>query len=360
VGRIRELDGWRAIAASMVIVQHILSDQHAHSLSRFPLLASAIGHMGYLGVQIFFVISGFVICRLLLREEERYGFLSLKGFYIRRGFRILPPLYIYLATVALLARYGLVNVTGWQIAKAALFLVDFHSYSAPWLTGHSWSLSVEEQFYLFFPAILWLTARRWRHAVCGTICALCIAVTLVIAHRNQPIPLISTGVMGGFVCIFCGVLIGLQEKKARFLAKKAPITLILLAAAVLFLHPFGNPDDWKDALYETVAVPPLIALILLSTIERNSWVQSFLCSRPIQAVGITSYALYLWQQLFTGKSDSYHGVGHFIPFFLPALFIIIPASWFLVEKPAMRLGRRLSSRLRAAESSSTPTEQLPA
>jgi peptidoglycan/LPS O-acetylase OafA/YrhL len=80
IGRIRELDGWRAIAASMVLVSHFLGHQHIRTISRYPLLASLMGYFAYRGVQIFFVISGFVICRLLLQEEARYGYFSLKAF----------------------------------------------------------------------------------------------------------------------------------------------------------------------------------------------------------------------------------------------------------------------------------------
>jgi peptidoglycan/LPS O-acetylase OafA/YrhL len=129
-GRIRELDGWRAVAASMVVVSHLLAHQHTRTVSHFLLLAWVIYVIAYLGVQIFFVISGFVICRLLLREEARYGSFSLKAFYIRRVFRILPPFYLYLGVIALLGVLGVVQTSGREIAKAALFLADFHSLSA--------------------------------------------------------------------------------------------------------------------------------------------------------------------------------------------------------------------------------------
>jgi peptidoglycan/LPS O-acetylase OafA/YrhL len=345
-GRIRELDGWRAVAASMVVFSHIFGHQHARTVEHFRWLFPVIYSSAYLGVQIFFVISGFVICRLLLREEARSGSFSLKAFYIRRVFRILPPFYLYLGVIALLGVLGVVQTSGWQIAKAALFLTDFHSLSASWLTGHAWSLAVEEQFYLFFPAILLLSPLRWRSAVCGAICASCIAWTLAIPFTGGTIPLVSAGVMDGFVCIFCGVLIGIHEQSARALARRVPVVLVLLAAVMLLLDPFGHLHGWKDALYQTVAVPPAIGLVLLSTMERKSWFRSVLCSRPVQATGITSYALYLWQELFTGRREVYFGVGRFIPFLVPLLCVIVPLSWFLIEKPAMRLGRNLSRRVR--------------
>jgi peptidoglycan/LPS O-acetylase OafA/YrhL len=341
-GRIRELDGWRAVAALMVLVSHVLVHQHGRIISHFPLATWIAYVIAYLGVQIFFVISGFVICRLLLREEARYGSFSLKAFYIRRVFRILPPFYFYLGVIAVLGVFGVVHMTGWWIANAALFLDDYHSISASWFTGHSWSLAVEEQFYLFFPAILLLSPRRWRSVVCGAICTLFIILTLIISVRGSA--LVSPGIMDGFVCIFGGVLIGIHEEEARALARKVPVVLVFLAAVMLLLDPFGHLHGWRDALYQAVAVPPAIALLLLSTMERKSWFRSILCSRPVQAVGITSYGLYLWQELFTGQSSVYPT--SLIPHLLPLLCVIVPLSWFLIEKPAMRLGRNLSRRVR--------------
>jgi peptidoglycan/LPS O-acetylase OafA/YrhL len=345
-GRIRELDGWRAIAASMVLISHFLSHQHTRIISHHPFVSSVISYMGYLGVQIFFIISGFVICRLLLREEKHFGTFSLKGFYIRRIFRILPPFYLYLVTIALLGVFGMVKITGWQLAKAGLFLADFHSLSAPWMPGHCWSLAVEEQFYLFFPAILLLTSPRRRSPVCGGISLLCIALTLSISLTGWN-ALMSAGVMEGFVCISCGVMIGIHEDAVRVLARKTPAVLAMLAAAMLLLHPLANMSDWKEALYQALVVPPSIALLLLTTMEQQSPFRSLLCSRPVQAVGITSYALYLWQQLFMGRPDVYFGAGRSIPLLSPLLCVIVPLSWFLIEKPAINLGRQLSRRVKA-------------
>ena len=346
-GRIRELDGWRAVAASMVLISHFLAHQHTRVISRFPVFASEIKFMAYLGVQIFFVISGFVICRLLLREEARYGSFSIKAFYLRRVCRILPPFYVYLAILVVLSMFGTIEVTGSQIAKAALFLGDFHSLSAPWFTGHSWTLAVEEQFYLFFPATLLLTPRRWRSAVCGGIGILGIALMFSISLSGWN-TLLSAGVTGGFVCISCGVMVGIHEDKLRALAQRTPVALVLLAAVMVLLHPFAELNDWKMALYQALAVPPAIAVLLLSTMEQQSWFRSLLCWRPVQAVGVTSYGLYLWQQLFMGRREVYSGLGHFIPFLSPLLCVIVPFSWFLVEKPAMVLGANLSRRVRRA------------
>jgi peptidoglycan/LPS O-acetylase OafA/YrhL len=359
-GRISELDGWRAVAAVMVIVSHVLGHQPTKTLKEIPWLFWPVYSMGYLGVQIFFVISGFVICRLLLREEARNGTFSLKGFYVRRVFRILPPFYLYLGVLALFALFGVIRVPGvehanWPhlFAKAGLFAADYHSLTNFWFTGHTWSLAVEEQFYLFFPAVLLFTPRKWRVAACSAICALFIGWNLA-ASLTQGVLFLSTGVIAGFVCIFGGVLIALHEERARALALKLPAFLVIPAGALLLLQPDLHLNHWMEALYQGLVVPPVIAAMLLSTVDKPSWIQSFLCSRPVQAVGLTSYALYLWQQLFVGTPDLYSR--HWIPLLFPLVALIVWLSWTYVEKPAMRIGRTLSQSLEESSRFASRTE----
>jgi peptidoglycan/LPS O-acetylase OafA/YrhL len=91
-GRLRELDGWRAVSVLLVMLHHILGYQHHGLMSRFSFLDHTVDYLGSLGVKIFFVISGFVICRLMISEELRYGSVSLKAFYYRRKKHTFPTL----------------------------------------------------------------------------------------------------------------------------------------------------------------------------------------------------------------------------------------------------------------------------
>lgn len=237
--------------------------------------------MGYLGVQLFFVISGLVICRQLLREETRNGKFSLKAFYIRRAFRILPPLYFYLGVLAILTWFGVVQIALGDFIKATFFFADFHSLSAPWFTGHTWSLAVEEQFYFFFPFILFLTPHRWRVAVCSSICALFIAGT-VAASSMRGAPPLTPAVIVGFVFIFYGVLIALNEERAREMTRNVPAIVVVLAGTLLLLQPAFHLNFWMLAFYEGLCVPPVVAVMLLSTLDRPSWISSFLRWGPVQ------------------------------------------------------------------------------
>src|SRR4051812_9277284 len=97
--RIAVLDGWRAVSVGFVIVSHLIGASGLGPL--LPNQAQLMGGLGYLGVSIFFYISGFVICAGLLREHDEIDRFSIRAFYIRRIFRILPAMWLYLVAVAL-------------------------------------------------------------------------------------------------------------------------------------------------------------------------------------------------------------------------------------------------------------------
>jgi peptidoglycan/LPS O-acetylase OafA/YrhL len=345
-GRLRELDGWRAISVLLVVVYHLGWYQHRDLLIPHVHLAALVGRCGPLGVKVFFVISGFVICRLLMLEEKRYGAVSLKSFYVRRVFRILPPFYLYLAAVGVLVSTGLI-VDFWKgILGGALFLYDFDfGKQGSWFVGHAWSLAVEEQFYLTFPA-LWVAAgvtrrRRIFPVVFGLVAAWNLSVAIWGWEQFT-----NPDTRSGFACISFGVLVAIFERRARALAKAVPAVAVAACGFCLFLHPGGLWTDWKSALFESFFTPPAIALLLVFSLERGEDLRAFLCWKPMQAIGLTSYGIYLWQQLFTAPSKFFTESGKPIAHLLPLLLVIVPISYLCVEKPAMELGKSLAKRMR--------------
>ena len=149
--RIQHIDAWRFIAVSLVIQGHLFVHSSLSLANQFPFLRR-LGRFGTIGVLIFFVISGFVICRGLMEERAGTTVVSLKAFYVRRAFRILPPLYLYLAALTLLGFIGWIGISPPQISNSALFLCNL-DVDCSWFAGHTWSLAYEEQFYLLFPAL---------------------------------------------------------------------------------------------------------------------------------------------------------------------------------------------------------------
>ena len=156
--RIPSLDGCRAISILLVVVSHLCETPAFHA---FDPYARLMFHFGPFGVEVFFVISGFIITTLLLNEEHSHGFVSIKGFYIRRAFRIWPAAYAYLLVVAVLAWNHVISVAPHHFFYAGTFLMN-HVQEMNWFTAHFWSLAIEEQFYVLWPIVFLLTARRGR------------------------------------------------------------------------------------------------------------------------------------------------------------------------------------------------------
>lgn len=143
------LNGLRAISIIMVIIHHYIF-LYKGSSKYFYFL-------GPLGVDIFFVISGFLITTLCIREKIETGDLSLKNFYIRRVLRILPVAYLYIIVILILNYFVGFNVALINLLTAALFLTNisyFQRVKFDWMVAHFWSVSVEEQFYILFPVLI--------------------------------------------------------------------------------------------------------------------------------------------------------------------------------------------------------------
>ena len=143
--RIPSLDGLRALSISFVLVGHLALN------TGFPIQRSwwtdAYAHYG---VRIFFVISGFLITTLLLGERQKTGKIDLKEFYIRRAYRIFPAAYFYLLVVTFLF-YSSLSLN--YLVAAYTYMTSYAIHS-PWILRHLWSLSVEEQFYMLWPALV--------------------------------------------------------------------------------------------------------------------------------------------------------------------------------------------------------------
>ncbi len=185
------LDGWRAISILAVIFHH----DSVHSLG--PFSTRWLYVFGYSGVDVFFAISGILICSRLLDEERIDGSIYFGRFYIRRFFRILPPAILYLLVISSLAAFAIIPVSFGEVLESLFFCRNYPSIlgwgqatQVGWYTGHFWSLAIEEQFYFIFPALIAFCSKRFRIAVLGSL-ALLIAVHRDIALNARPWELIS-------------------------------------------------------------------------------------------------------------------------------------------------------------------------
>jgi peptidoglycan/LPS O-acetylase OafA/YrhL len=289
--RFPALDGVRAIAVLLVVFAHSRGPRPLHYLA------------GWNGVTIFFVLSGFLITTLALREEERSGRMSLLGFSVRRVFRILP---LYLLVLLLYVPIVLVLHIG-DAAKFTHALPFFASPlpEIPFFTGGghvpfeiSWSLGIEEKFYVLWPLIafgLLYHSKRARLPL-----AIALAVALWLAELA---PHASRFVFPYFhILVGCVVAMLLHDRRGydrlRHLGRRELALPLLVVAAVLQIwSSFGLPP-LVVPIY-TLAVAALLVGLIVSA--RSS--TGVLARRPLVYIGAISYALYLTHQLGLGVAE---------------------------------------------------------
>ena len=149
MNRIPSLDGARAIAILLAVWGH---------WAEVRFQSPVAGAYASLGRRIFFVLSGYLITVLLMKEYDRTSTIGLRRFYVRRAYRILPAGILFMVPVFAIFWHEL---RWYHMAAAAFYLVNY-DFSHPWFLGHLWSLSVQEQFYFLWPGVL----RKWhRHRV---------------------------------------------------------------------------------------------------------------------------------------------------------------------------------------------------
>ncbi len=332
--RIRELDGLRAVAVILVVAHHVYN--YSGSLPGVDWVKQSLGHLGLAGVQLFFVISGFIITKLLVREYECGGRISLRAFFVRRFFRIVPPFAAYFVFLVLLKKAGLVEVSTQNLWVSAAFLGNWGLFdSNSWLLAHTWSLAVEEQFYLLFPPVLCVLLGVGRGLILAVTSALYLACLYFFDFFD-------------FIYILAGVIWAVNEQRFRHgLTDRSrwwPFVFAGLLLAVRFSGMTELCPHVKVHLFE-----PLVCAGLVAWFVYNPDKCAPLRWAPVQAIGACSYSIYLWQQLFTGPSTAYGSSWNPAGFPLSLLWLALSAglSYFLIEKTSLRLGRFVSMKIRA-------------
>jgi peptidoglycan/LPS O-acetylase OafA/YrhL len=350
--RIPSLDGLRAISILFVLYGH------AVGTVGFPVTTHNLG-LAEAGVRIFFIISGFLITTLLLKELESTGKISLLDFYRRRTLRIFPAFYTYWLIALGLALAGWLVVPGKDLLYAATYTINYVA-ERPWHLGHLWSLAVEEQFYALWPLTLFLLGRRRGFWVAAAVLVLTPPLRVAQFHL---FPSHRMGIDEEFHtigdCIATGCLLaGLQgwlwsqDRYRRFVSSwqfwLAPALIVV--AMVISVHP---QVKWLVGI-------PLFNLMVAVCIDR--WTRfpqadafaAFLNWKPVASVGVLSYSLYLWQQPFIDRYG--HHLWNRFPLNVILAFTVALASYSLIEKPFLAM-RHKSPRQAGAVASLRPPAQ---
>jgi hypothetical protein len=200
---IPSLDGLRGFSITLVVLAHL---QGVRGVPAF--LSTSVFDRGQLGVRFFFVVSGFLITRLIADEIESTGWLSIKLFYIRRVLRIFPAFYAYLAVVALASALHWLDIPLHNLAFAATYTTNY-LLDGRWETGHLWSLAIEEQFYLIWP--ITIVTVGMRRAVAGAAALMALAPYALLAlflHGAGPYLLATQTFPFAFDALAAGCVLG--------------------------------------------------------------------------------------------------------------------------------------------------------
>ena len=340
-GYIPTLDGWRALAVTIVMGAHSYGTLLKSSSKPARMLGAFFSHAGY-GVDIFFGLSGFLICTLLLREKERTGTISLGRFYVRRVFRILPPLFLYMACILTLSYLRVIPHLGRREVLAVFFF--FRNYiDAGWYTMHLWSLAVEEHFYAVVPLFLLLLKRK--RAIWGTLLliVLCIGIRwFEFSHAPLSAPVIEFRTENRLDGLLWGVVLALAMHSRGGLDwlrkwSNGWVTLIVVGCAGVMLTVFQS-----QPIHRTVVAAAIPVLLGYTVLHAEGLAGRFLEWPLLTWIGRLSYSLYLWQMLFLTNRTRDLGALQSFPMALVYPFICAALSYYLLEKPMVRLGHRLA------------------
>jgi peptidoglycan/LPS O-acetylase OafA/YrhL len=351
------LDAVRALAVILVLIDHFRV---------FDYLSGEHPQTGSLGVMIFFVLSGFLITSMLLKEYRQTGNIALGNFYRRRAYRIFPNFYCcwILTTVV----YCLGRDFYWKHAALSFFyLMDYGRGLAPanvqpWMhMGVSWSLAVEEKFYLLWPLLLLLVLLK-RPNVIRMLMSIILgqwvyrAVMVMHFHVSWSYVYNTFDMRADALLVGCLLAMMVENDRIRLLC----CTLLrgqwasALAPLALVLSVVAPPGNQVAALVEWTMQPLIIAVMLLQAVYWGAKSWTFMGHATVRWTAQVSYALYLYHPL-ARRVIALTGMRHVGYPAVILTFIMAPASYYLVERPFMRMRDRQRPRDAAYTAGAAPS-----
>lgn len=346
--RIPELDGLRGLAALFVLFGHFPWIEHLEIIRKTATWFDS----GSLGVDIFFALSGFLITRIILNEKA-HGAFAFSAFYIRRALRIFPIYYLTILAVGFFLTW---RQSGWLALYLGNFAFAFDPEPHP--LRHTWSLAVEEHFYLLWPFLLaklpWRTAQRAVFPALPMASIILAIITCQIMPGEEADALIIRGSMYRIISICLGAWVAFHETRMRNLP--VPVVLFLGVLAILLPHLTIRSLEWhlgglflSNWTNKLVVLSIaslcwlLIALNLAQLAERSAILRLpriVLTNRALTYIGTISYGLYLYHYplLYANDMLDERTIGPGLAASLLTLLIIVPIiSWHLIERPLLRL-----------------------
>jgi len=326
--KIQALDGLRAISITLVIMLHTV-DSGSVGPGKFANFAA----YGDFGVYIFFVLSGFLISRSIFLEEKQWGTFSLSHFYIRRIFRILPAAFSYLLFIAIVSRVYPINLRLQQWLPALLFFKNIVPGTV--VLDHYWSLSVEEQFYLVFPLLLYFIRNQSARLILLSSLVLAWPFWYYFVTKDQYVgwTFWRTDIAIGWILMGC-LLSGLTQSPfwSRILTKlqlHSDISFIIVVS--LLISSFWTAKYLTWVVFVRACLVAAIIYYLVSNPNRGA--SRLLSIKALTLLGQWSYSLYIWQQFFIRENQGYWFQRLPINIFISLGCAIV--SYYAIEKPVL-------------------------
>lgn len=342
-----EIDGLRAIAVLAVIVYHAPTI----TIKGFSLFKG-----GYLGVDIFFVISGYLITSIIIKEIKQYGSFSFKNFYERRIRRIIPVLFFVVLVSFYFSYLFLLPTNLIDFSNSSLSTLFFSSnfyfyflnldYSQ--FTGlkkpllHTWSLSIEEQFYIFYPVALLFFLKKFKKnfiSILWVIFSISFFISVFQTEKNQILSFYSIHSRIWEFCLGALASIYFYEKNLNF-SGSSKIFASFFGLTLIFFSLIFIDHKFKHPSYFTL-LPTIGTFLIILFSSTNNLVTKILSSKALVSIGLISYSLYMWHYPIFAYADLVQFVEGYdigknlftILFFIFLIFAVSIISYFFLEKP---------------------------
>lgn len=349
--RIPSMDGLRAVSIGLVLLAHA-SYSAAHGSGPLHSVLTHVAQYGHLGVEIFFFLSGFLITSILKNEVHKTGNINLLRFYGRRMMRIFPAFYVYIFVVAILIGNSALAIHWQRLASAASFTWGYTVLATPsgrddWFLVQFWSLAIEEQFYVLWPAGLITLGLRRASTAC-IIVFLLLPVSRILTYwlwpdlrQNIPVMLHTAS---DTLMLGCAASLLADNPRWKYFLSRANGSLALFAAMwLLLLSPLMNKifgAYYKLCLGITIDSVMILVFVWYAATRSGSTIYKILNCGCCAYLGMWSYSIYVWSTFFFSPRIT--------PWTLPygggfavAIFVGV-ASYHLIEKPFLLLKERLT------------------
>jgi peptidoglycan/LPS O-acetylase OafA/YrhL len=350
------LDGLRAVAITMVVGSHIWAGGNPIDLGPFAFLFD-----GDLGVRIFFVLSGFLITHLLIREQTATGAINLRHFFARRALRILPLYLAYLSVLLVLQFAGLYHddLSSWLGVFTFTRNLVGRGDSA---TRHLWSLAVEEQFYFLWPVacvrfgLLLPTTARVRLVTASLVAVVMVALLCRLLFDKAPVGGDLLHRLIGFrsafrycdsIAIGCLASLAFTRLPASALLCKpfGQLTVLCLWAAVLFFMPTLMPG-YSAFIFPTLQAAATAVFVLVAANAESGLLFVVFSNRLMAFVGALSYSIYVWHFMFLSHFFGKVSEGLWFyqwPVWLIVAFLVAYVSHKWLELPFLAMRSRFAA-----------------